>query len=211
MKNQVYLCIRQATKVREEKVCVKDVGSVLCQDSNVENRIKAIKVHDFKGKKETRVILTAMKIIETILAQCPDIDIQLIGETDLLVEYDNKLHNTKVKEYIKVVFVCAILFFGAGFTIMAFNNDISINKLFDVMYINITGKEAVGFTVLEIGYSIGIFLGIMLFYNHIGPKRITTDPTPIEVEMRKYEQDINTTLIEGIKRKEAHIDAGNGE
>lgn len=70
----------------------------------------------------------------------------------------------------------------------------------------VTGQESNGFTVMEIMYSVGIAVGIIVFYNHFGGKRITKDPTPIEVQMRLYEDDVNTTLVEGCNRKETSID-----
>ena len=51
-------------------------------------------------------------------------------------------------------------------------------------------------TVLEISYSIGIGLGVVLYFNHFGRRKFTQDPTPLEVEMRVYEDDIDTTIIE---------------
>ena len=53
-----------------------------------------------------------------------------------------------------------------------------------------------GFSVLEISYSIGIGLGVVLYFNHFGRRKFTQDPTPLEVEMRVYEDDIDTTIIE---------------
>ena len=67
-------------------------------------------------------------------------------------------------------------------------------------------QESNGFTVMEIMYSVGIAVGIIVFYNHFGGKRITKDPTPIEVQMRLYEDDVNTTLVEGCNREETSID-----
>ena len=55
--------------------------------------------------------------------------------------------------------------------------------------------------VLEVCYSIGLFLGIMVFFNHVGRKKITHDPTPIQVEMRTYEKGVDTTFIENCGRK----------
>jgi stage V sporulation protein AA len=40
----------------------------------------------------------------------------------------------------------------------------------------------------------------MVFFNHIGKKKITMDPTPIQVELRKYESDVADTLIENASR-----------
>ena len=49
-------------------------------------------------------------------------------------------------------------------------------------------------------------MGIIVFYNHFGGKRITKDPTPMEVQMRQYENDVNTTLVDGCNREETSID-----
>ena len=82
-------------------------------------------------------------------------------------------------------------------------------SLFSTLYENLTGLSSNNHTTLELGYSIGIPLGILIFYNHFGKRRITTDPTPIEIEMRLYENDINTTLIENITRKGENVDVDN--
>ena len=68
------------------------------------------------------------------------------------------------------------------------------------------GKEADGFTILEVAYSLGLAVGIILFFNHVGGRRITKDPTPIEVEMRVYETDVNKALIETADREGKSID-----
>ena len=89
---------------------------------------------------------------------------------------------------------------------MTFNNDVGVNQVFQQVYELMTGQPSDGFTMLEITYSIGIAVGIIVFYNHFGGKKITKDPTPMEVEMRQYENDVNTTLIDGCNRKETSID-----
>ena len=40
-----------------------------------------------------------------------------------------------------------------------------------------------------------------MFFNHFGKKRFTADPTPMEIQMRIYENDIQTTLVENASRK----------
>ena len=100
-----------------------------------------------------------------------------------------------------------ISFFGTGFTIMAFHNDISINRLFSRVYEQVMGYTPQGYTILEIAYSLGLTVGIIVFFNHIGGRRLTKDPTPIEVEMRVYETDVNKALIETADREGKTIDA----
>ena len=59
---------------------------------------------------------------------------------------------------------------------------------------------------LEVTYSIGLAVGIIVFFNHIGGRRITKDPTPIKVEMRIYEDDVNNALVETADREGKTID-----
>ena len=84
---------------------------------------------------------------------------------------------------------------------MAFNNDVGGTELFGQIYEQVTGKKSDGFTVLEITYAIGLTVGILVFFNHFGKKRFTADPTPMEIQMRIYENDIQTTLVENASRK----------
>ncbi len=104
-------------------------------------------------------------------------------------------------QYLKTALVCVILFFGSAFTIMTFIEDVSVNKVFNALYTRVTGQVSNGAGVLEICFCIGLAIGIMVFYNHVGTKKITDDPTPIQVAMRKYEQDVDTTYIETSSRK----------
>jgi stage V sporulation protein AA len=49
-------------------------------------------------------------------------------------------------------------------------------------------------------------IGVILFFNHIGKHKLSMDPTPIEVQMRLYEDEVSTTLIQNASRKEAGVD-----
>ena len=59
---------------------------------------------------------------------------------------------------------------------------------------------------MEIGFCIGLPVGILIFYNHLGKKKLTDDPTPVQVAMRKYEQDVDTTYIESSSREGKSVD-----
>ena len=65
-----------------------------------------------------------------------------------------------------------------------------------------TGEASDGFTILEISYSLGIGIGVVFFFNHFGKWKITKDPTPMEVEMRIYENQVDDTILEMENRKE---------
>ena len=92
------------------------------------------------------------------------------------------------------------------YTIMSYHNEISIVDLFADMYTMATGLESDGFTALEAAYSIGLSLGIIIFYNHLGKRKLTPDPSPVSVEMRTYEDDVNRSIVELANREEKTID-----
>lgn len=204
--DKVYLNISKCKKVEKAPVTIKDAATVWCRDDSIKKRVNTIKIYDFNGKKETRVIVSALKIVEEIQKEIKGVEVELTGETDVIIELNTKKEPKLWMIYLKVALICLIIFFGAGFTIMAFNNDVAVHDVFAQYYELVMGEESDGFTILELTYSVGLAVGILIFYNHFGAKRLSKDPTPIEVEMRLYENDINTTLIDGVKRKGAHMD-----
>lgn len=161
---------------------------------------------DTKRQKNVMRVFSVLKIIEQIHEDYPDLQISNEGEKDFIIEYVPNRNKPKWVDAIKTVLLCVIIFFGAAFTIMAFNNDVSVGDVFTRFYEQVTGVPSNGVTELEICYSIGLAIGITIFFNHVGRKKITSDPTPIQVQMRKYEKDIDTTFIENAERKGHSID-----
>jgi stage V sporulation protein AA len=182
-------------------VYVKDIGKLTCSDNAILAKVKAIKLHHFKDGEEKRQVLSILKVIEEIEKVCPNVSIESIGETDVLLEYIDVDKHKGFVQWAKLVFVAMISFFGTAFTIMAFHNDIGINAVFEKVYEMVMGQPSDGYSILELSYSVGLAVGITVFFNHIGGRRITKDPTPIEVEMRTYERDVNTALIETAGRE----------
>lgn len=115
-----------------------------------------------------------------------------------MVEYAPQSQKKMKKgvEYLKVVLVCLTVFFGSSFTIMTFNKDASVEEVFGLIYRLTEGVEQKGPAELEIAYSIGLPIGIILFFNHFLRKKIDSDPTPLQIQMRQYEKDVNATIIE---------------
>lgn len=203
----IYLKAEQNAEVMDEHVCVKDIASLYCRDKNICSRAKEVKVYEFREGEKKRQVINILKVIELIEKECPGVSIENVGENAILIEQvDVKEHKGPV-QLMKLIFVACISFFGTGFTIMAFHNDISINKIFSRVYEMVMGYASDGCSILEVSYSIGLAVGIVVFFNHIGGRRITKDPTPIEVEMRVYESEVNKALIETADREGKTIDA----
>lgn len=188
------------------QVTVGDVAGVACSDATMAAKLKVLRLFTLNIKESKRQIISVTKVIDTILKEYPELEIQSIGEMDCIVEYIGDKKKNKWWDGVKILFVSLIAFFGAGFGIMTFNEDVSVPDVFSDLYKFVYGKEQEGPGLLEITYSLGLTTGIVLFYNHIGGRRITKDPTPMEVQMRVYEQDVNNALIETANRKGELID-----
>ena len=202
VQGKIYLKIDVHSLVTTEKVYLKDVSKLEGVEEELLFQIKEIELYEFEATtKKQLVVFSVLKVIELIHKKFPDLDIEPLGEEDFIIEYKGRSTNKVWLEKIKLAAICVITFFGAAFTIMAFNNDISINGVFERFYMQMVGNQKPQVTELEVCYSIGIALGILIFFSHIGRKKITRDPAPIQVELRKYENDINETFIVNASRK----------
>lgn len=206
MSDILYLKIDRNIQVDHVDVTLGDVAKMECTNLSVKNRLRTLKLLKIKAEKSDRYIFSVLKVVELIHGIYPSLEIQNVGEPDFIIEYESPAYAHDRWSFVKVIVLCILVFFGSAFSIMAFNNDVGVNEVFRQVYRLVMGKESNGFTVLEITYSLGIAVGIIVFYNHFGGKRITKDPTPMEVQMRLYEDDVNTTLIEGCNREETDID-----
>lgn len=56
---------------------------------------------------------------------------------------------------------------------MTFHTDIGVRELFLDVYTRFLPQMTPGFSVLEISYSIGIGLGVVLYFNHFGRRKFT--------------------------------------
>ena len=202
----VYLKAERNVEVMEDDVLLKDMAKIYCADNHIAAKIKAIRLHRFSAEEQKRQVFSILKLIEMIQQTCPNVTVENLGETDVLVERVDVDRHKGMLQLLKIIFVACISFFGTAFTIMAFHNDVGITKVFGKVYELVMGQPSPGYSILEVTYSIGLAVGIIVFFNHIGGRRITKDPTPIEVEMRVYEKDVNDALIETADREGKTID-----
>ena len=205
----VYLKIAQTTEVYKPDVYVKDIAEVHCRNRSIEAKIKTIKVTSFpipkKGNKITYVG-SIMDLLTQVEAEEKNIQIISMGQADFVINYRTDAGGIILLQWIKTAVVASISFCGAAFAIMTFNNDASVTTVFGNIYQLVMGTESDGVTVLELSYSFGVALGILVFFNHFASWKLTVDPTPIEVEMRLYEDNVGKTLIQNYGRKERGID-----
>lgn len=207
-KETIYIKADQTVEVNKREVTLGDIMKIECANPEIVPKIKALRLMKIPDSGRHRYVVSILKIIECIHKQYPALEIQNMGKPDVIITYEDKETPGAFVHGIKVLFVVVTTFIGSAFSIMAFNNDVDTTKMFGQIYELLMGRPSNGFTVLELTYCVGLIVGILVFFNHFGKKRFTVDPTPMEVEMRLYENDIQTTLIETYSRKEKELDVG---
>ena len=192
----LYLKIDKNIQIKDRHVTLKDIAEINCSEKSIENKVNCLRLPTENIKGPGRYVYSVLDLIKVIQKEYPNLDINNLGESDFILTVEKEKKFPEAVSWGKTILVCLLAFFGAAFSIMAFNNDVGITTLFGQLYKTFTGQESNGFTLLEISYSVGVGLGILIFFHHFARKKNASDPTPLEVEMRTYEDEIDTTMIE---------------
>ena len=200
MSKILYIKIEQCIQVKEQSVKIGDVATMECTDQTVVNRLKTEKLLKIDDNRKKRTVVSTMLVIQKIHEIYPELEVQSIGESDFILQLPPE-KKSRIVEGIKVSLVCTVSFFGSVFAMMTFNEDVRTLDSFRKVYTWVMGQPPQGATLLELCYSIGVSVGIIVFFNHFGQKRLTKEPSPVEVEMSDYDKQVYTTLIQHAGRK----------
>ena len=197
----VYIKPELSCIVSHKKILVEDVCRVYAPDEKIEKLVRHVPLFQIsKVQEKNKISVSSLYVIRHIMDAVPNLTIINLGEPDFLVEYLPPQPKSKWKEYVKAIVVGIVVFCGSAFTIMTINEDASLPTIFARVYDSVSG-DPVGNGWLEVCYSLGLPLGIILFFNHFASAKLSNDPTPLQIQMRQYEQQEDTTIIENAARK----------
>lgn len=192
VENTIYIRMRHRLQVRpHDSIKLQDVAQIIAEDSLLE-KVKDCIVYTVSEKDQNIIILDVMKVIPILTNVVEQINIEIIGQTQTIVEVVYKKIGVSIPLFI---LIWLLLFFGAALAIMNFHEDVSMQAVHQRIYKIITGKENVKPLLLQIPYSIGLGVGMILFFNHVFKKRLNEEPSPLEVEMFNYQQDLDRYVI----------------
>lgn len=197
----VYIKAELSCIVSHKKITVADVCQVYAVEEMVAKQVRQVSLFQVSKTQEKRKIpVSSLYLIRHIMNSVPDVTVVNLGVSDFLIEYMPPKQKKKWVDYLKAGIVGIIVFFGSAFTIMTFNEDASVSDIFAQVYESVGGSPE-GNGWLEVSYSVGLPLGILLFFNHFASAKLSDDPTPLQIQMRQYEQQEDTTIIENAARK----------
>ena len=195
--------IKPEKKIKFQKtgtVHIKDIAEVY-SESTLRKKAENIKIMEIKEEKDKCYLISVIDIINAIDRALPGNTISNVGEMDTIVEYEKPKNKNKIWLYTKIIFVALVLFAGSATAIMSFHSDAQMATVFENYYYIFFGERIENPAIIDLPYAIGLAVGIVVFFNHLGNKKLTSDPTPIEVEMSVYEDDVNTNIIDTLNKE----------
>jgi stage V sporulation protein AA len=192
LENTIYIRMRNRVQVPiHEKVRLEDIAQIIAPEPALPT-LKSLIVHHVTEKDKNIVVIDVMKVISLMAPIVKESDIQTIGPAQTIIEVLIKKKGLSFPFFVLIWF---LLFFGSAMGIMNFHDDVSMQSVQEKLYTIITGKNTSKPLLFQIPYSLGLGLGMILFFNHVFRKRINEEPSPLEVEMFNYQQDIDSYVV----------------
>jgi len=192
-------------KKSNDRIFLKDLAQIIATDELL-STLKNVCLYHISAQDKNIIIIDSTQVIREIKRLDKEVDIQLIGPPQTIIEVVFEKRKVTLPFFI---LVWLLLFIGSGLTIMNFHEDVSMQTVHQRVYKMITGKEVEKPLIFQIPYSIGLGLGMVIFFNHVFKKRLNEEPSPLEVEVFNYQQSLDQYMImhenkESIKKLDDH-------
>ncbi|MDN8587869.1 stage V sporulation protein AA [Chryseobacterium mucoviscidosis] len=189
----VYVRLRSRIRIqRGRSVKLGDVAHLLTSPEEQERRLLELELLRPGPEDGNLILIDILQIIPQIRRVLPDVTVELIGSGHTLVEV--VVGSGKPSKSLFIL-VWLLLFFGSALTIMNFHADVNMQEVQIRIVEMITGRRDEHPYLFQVAYSIGIGFGMAVFFNHLFKKKWNEEPTPLEVEMFLYQQNVDKYVV----------------
>jgi len=189
----VYVRLRSRIRIkRGRSVKLGDVAHLLTSPEEQEGRLLELELLRPGPEDGNLILIDILQIIPEIRRTLPDVTVELIGSGHTLVEV--VVGSGKPSKSLFIL-VWLLLFFGSALTIMNFHADVNMQEVQIRIVEMITGRRDEHPYLFQVAYSIGIGFGMAVFFNHLFKKKWNEEPTPLEVEMFLYQQNVDKYVV----------------
>lgn len=203
----VYIRLRSRIRIpRGKGVTLGDIAHLLTSPEQEEARLHELELLHPGPMDGNLILIDVLQVIPAIRRVLPQANVELIGSGHTLVEVIEG--NGKPSKSLFVL-VWILLFFGSALTIMNFHADVNMQEVQIRIVEMLTGTRDEHPYLFQIAYSLGIGFGMTVFFNHIFKKKWNEEPTPLEVEMFLYQQNVDQYVV--IEESERLLERDNRE
>lgn len=185
----VYLRMKKKIEIdTQREIKLQDIAFVSSTSKELVQELLKLKIYRVTKEDKEIVIIDSFLIIKHLNELYPNLEIQLTGPEQTIVKVDKSNKNPNVLVFI---FVWLLLFIGTAMTIVNFHYDVSMQEVQQKLHFLLTGEKNEFPLWIQIPYSLGLGIGMILFFNHWFNKRFNEEPSPLEVEIYKYQQSLD--------------------
>lgn len=195
----VYLQLKKRVLIPRGKVVTLGEVAQILSDPQWEEKLFNLELALPQQIDGNLLVMDLMKIIPRIKNVIPNVYIESIGMQQVIIEI---VQNPKNPSKSLFVLVWLLLFFGSALTIMNFHADVNMMEVHIRVVEMITGKRNEHPYLFQSAYSLGIGFGMVVFFNHLFKKKWNEEPTPLEVEMYLYQENIDQFVVAEEYKKE---------
>jgi stage V sporulation protein AA len=188
----VYIQLKKRVQIPQGKVVTLGEIAHLLSEPEWETSLFNLEIALPREIDGNLLVMDLMRIIPRIKNIIPNVYIESVGMQQVIVEI---VQNPKKPSKSLFVLVWLLLFFGSALTIMNFHADVNMMEVHVRVVEMITGKRNEHPYLFQSAYSIGIGFGMVVFFNHLFKKKWNDEPTPLEVEMYLYQDNIDQFVV----------------
>lgn len=182
--------IRMKKKVEAENAAILRLKELAYIETKAPERpaIENIPLYQITDNDKQYVVIDSFHVIRHVQEFFPSHNIEIVGGNETIVQVKEPKKRTS---YLFIGFVWLVFFIGTAMTIMNFHYDVSMQEVQQKIHYIFTGNDSKHPLIIQIPYSLGLGVGMILFLNHWFKKRFNEEPSPLELELFQYKQDIN--------------------
>ncbi|MFI3210989.1 MAG: stage V sporulation protein AA [Peptostreptococcaceae bacterium] len=187
----IYLMPKKQNKFKSSKknLYIKDIYEVY--PSEFEEQINNILVRRYDEIKEYDVIHLG-EVIEIINQKTKAFNITFLVVDDLIVFFDDE--NKDHTKYLRVFITSLVVFIGSIMGIMNFHADVNMSESQFNMVNAISNNPKEHLPYFQVSYTIGIGVGVSLFFNKFIPNYSKDEPSPLDLKMKSLTKEMENQL-----------------
>ncbi len=168
-------------------ISVGMLAEVASDDAELERRLRGTPFLKPLREGQGATVVSSLDFVRAVRLIDPTLDIDLSGADFTVVK--PRVRQSPFWAGFWIISVSLVLFFGAMMAIIAFHADTDMGQVHQAIYHLVTGNPTEHPLVLQIPYSIGVGLGVLIFFNAFSRRRPSSDPSPLDVQMHLYDQE----------------------
>src|SRR5690625_5024487 len=173
---KIYIRLRKKVSLRPHQlILIEDIAYITGNTSSIQ-RIRNLPLYQITEKDKNFVVMDGIKLIDRLTEKYPQMTFDLVGNTESIVEI---ISRKKKPNMIIILSIWILLCIGSAMAIMNFHYDVNMPEVHKDLYDCLTREQVDKPLWIQIPYSVGLGLRMILFFNHVFKKRFNEEPSPM--------------------------------